>query len=68
MNVTIKAQLTSEEVTTVLDLIESEIRGTDKRLELYKKQCDSKYAVLASKKLSKLKVIKDKLRGEKLEK
>jgi len=62
---TIRAQLTPEEVTTVLKLIEVEINGATKRLEFYMKQGDSKYAVLASKKLGKLKVIKNKLRGEK---
>lgn len=65
MSGAIRAQLTPEEVTTVLDLIETEINGATKRLELYKRQGDSKYAVLASKKLGKLKVIKNKLRGEK---
>lgn len=65
MNATVKAQLTPEEVNTVLDLIESEINGATKRLEFYKKQGDSKFAVLASKKLGRLKVIKNKLRGEK---
>lgn len=65
MNATIKAQLTPEEVNTVLELIESEINGATKRLEFYKKQGDSKFAVLASKKLGRLKVIKNKLRGDK---
>lgn len=60
----IKTQLTPEEVNTVVDLIDIEINGTTKRLEFYKKQGDSKFAVLASKKLGKLKAIKNKLRGE----
>lgn len=65
MNRIIKAQLTPEEVATVIELIDDEIDGATKRLEYYKKQGDSKYAVLASKKLGRLKVIINKLRGDK---
>lgn len=66
MNITIKAQVTAEENSLILDLIEAEIKGATKRLEYYKKNSESKYAVLISKKLGKLKAIRNKLRGEEL--
>lgn len=65
MNGIIKAQLSPKENKLILELIESEIKGVTKRLEYYKSQSESKYAILASKKLGNLKVIRNKLRGEK---